>query len=541
MLTSKQVAEPTTIANKFVSETKDQSPPQKQTKSNDLKTFSKLGITDYGMAHFQLDDASPNCSVCETTFGFFTRRHHCRGCRLLVCDGCSQQSVRIGSKKKSTKVRMCERCVFVLKLPVEFKEEQQQKKESVETTTEVDDQEVEGLDNSTLEIVLPESTQLLIQNNTTPSTPPTPSQTTPESQLMLNNDLNAATTTNVTQQLRLPQTPNTLRRNKQQDEASHELVDALRQIELLEASLESRENFDHQEELHQAIARSEQHEQAFKTMQQEHATVLLDMQQEMNVLRRELQNKTESISTTTSSTTSIPPNTVVKDLLKKHSIELNSTKTSNLQVIEKLSKTYEKEMNALRQNGERQTMIIMDKHSALLEQLRVTTLELEQEKQIRTEIESKVENDIQKTQEKEKEKEIELQKVKQQQKEQEEKEHEKEKQHQQQLQLVQEEHILQVENIQQLHQETMIKLRADSKKEMLAYKTEADTKRIRDLEAGRYSKQKSEHRVYGNTVDFNFYDSFLLQTCFIVSLSRFVFYSKTPKTIFFFFNVYQYI
>ena len=495
MLTSKQVAEPTTIANKFVSETKDQSPPQKQTKSNDLKTFSKLGITDYGFKHFQLDDASPNCSVCETKFGFFTRRHHCRGCRLLVCDGCSQQSVRIGSKKKSTKVRMCERCVYVLKLPVEFKEEQQQKKESVKTTTEVDDQEVEELDNSTLEIVLPESTQLLIQNTTTPSTPPTPSQTTPESQLMLNNDLNAATTTttNVTQQIRLPQTPNTVRRNKQQDEASHELVDALRQIELLEASLESRENIDHQEELHQAIARSEQHEQAFKTIQQEHATVLLDMQQEMNVLRMELQNKTELIPTTTSSpTSSIPPNTVVKDLLKKHSNELNSTKTSNLQVIEKLSKTYEKEMNALRQNGERQTMIIMDKHSALLEQLRVTTLELEQEKQTRTEIESKVENDIQKTQEIEKEKEIELQKVQQQQKEQEEKEQEKEKQHQQQLQLVQEENILQVENIQQLHQETMIKLRADSKKEMLSYKTEADTKRIRDLEAGKYSKRKEQ-------------------------------------------------
>ena len=495
MLTSKQVAEPTTIANKFVSETKDQSPPQKQTKSNDLKTFSKLGITDYGFKHFQLDDASPDCSVCETKFGFFTRRHHCRGCRLLVCDGCSQQSVRIGSKKKSTKVRMCERCVFVLKLPVEFKEEQQQKKEAVETKTEVDDQEqeVEELDNSTLEIVLPESTQLLIQNTTTPSTPPTPSQTTPESQLMLNNDLNAATTTNVTQQIRLPQTPNTVRRNKQQDEASHELVDALRQIELLEASLESRENIDHQEELHQAIARSEQHEQAFKTMQQEHATVLLDMQQEMNVLRMELQNKTELIPTTTSSpTSSIPPNTVVKDLLKKHSNELNSTKTSNLQVIEKLSKTYEKEMNALRQNGERQTMIIMDKHSALLEQLRVTTLELEQEKQTRTEIESKVENDIQKTQEIEKEKEIELQKVQQQQKEQEEKEHEKEKQHQHQLQLVQEENILQVENIQQLHQETMIKLRADSKKEMLSYKTEADTKRIRDLEAGKYSERKEQ-------------------------------------------------
>ena len=87
---------------------------------------------------------------------------------------------------------------------------------------------------------------------------------------------------------------------------------------LIEAKKQNKKLIECPEELHQAIARSEQHEQAFKTMQQEHATVLLDMQQEMNVLRRELQNKTKSISTTTSSpTSSIPPNTVVKDLLKK--------------------------------------------------------------------------------------------------------------------------------------------------------------------------------------------------------------------------------
>jgi hypothetical protein len=34
------------------------------------------------------DDASPNCTLCSRAFTFTRRRHHCRRCGKLVCDGC---------------------------------------------------------------------------------------------------------------------------------------------------------------------------------------------------------------------------------------------------------------------------------------------------------------------------------------------------------------------------------------------------------------------------------------------------------------------
>ena len=81
--------------------------------------FSNVGIARYGMACFEPNKAALTCSLCPTEFGFFKRRHHCRACRRLVCDSCSDTKVRIGAKK-GTKVRLCDRCCHVLKLPVHY-------------------------------------------------------------------------------------------------------------------------------------------------------------------------------------------------------------------------------------------------------------------------------------------------------------------------------------------------------------------------------------------------------------------------------------
>ena len=38
---------------------------------------------------------SISCSICRASFGFFTRRHHCRACGALCCDACSRQRARL--------------------------------------------------------------------------------------------------------------------------------------------------------------------------------------------------------------------------------------------------------------------------------------------------------------------------------------------------------------------------------------------------------------------------------------------------------------
>ena len=38
---------------------------------------------------------SVSCSICQVSFGFFTRRHHCRACGALCCDACSRERVQL--------------------------------------------------------------------------------------------------------------------------------------------------------------------------------------------------------------------------------------------------------------------------------------------------------------------------------------------------------------------------------------------------------------------------------------------------------------
>ena len=50
-----------------------------------------------------------NCSVCNSKFGFFKRRHHCRQCGVLCCDPCSNIRDYV-SGYKDQKVRVCTLC-----------------------------------------------------------------------------------------------------------------------------------------------------------------------------------------------------------------------------------------------------------------------------------------------------------------------------------------------------------------------------------------------------------------------------------------------
>ena len=346
-------------------------------------SFDEDGISHYGVRLYQPDHSEKVCAVCQTEFSFFKRRHHCRGCRLLVCDGCSQQAVRIGSKKKSIKIRTCERCVYVLKLPVTFQDNKESTTEKPANTEEVASRSSGKASLTTTEY--PSS-----EIPSTPSTPPTPPQ--------------VASIPSVDEQgnkhdkhLLPPQTPNTVRRNRQQqqEEASHELVAALRQIELLQASLESRENVDQEEDLTDALRRCETYEVKCKELSaslerktKDHQTIVEQMKEEMDTLRNahevQLLPQQTQPPQQTQHTQQIP--NVAKDLMRQHSVEIAAINTTWETRVDAMKFSRARELEELRQRHEQNTMSIMDKHSSLLEQLRSATLHLSEEEKRRGEI-----------------------------------------------------------------------------------------------------------------------------------------------------------
>jgi len=48
-------------------------------------------ISKPSQATWQLDNSTKVCSGCGVTFTMFNRRHHCRACGKIFCDGCTQQ------------------------------------------------------------------------------------------------------------------------------------------------------------------------------------------------------------------------------------------------------------------------------------------------------------------------------------------------------------------------------------------------------------------------------------------------------------------
>lgn len=49
----------------------------------------RAGRGDSESEKYTRDDKLAACGICGSGFGFFSRRHHCRACRRLVCGDCS--------------------------------------------------------------------------------------------------------------------------------------------------------------------------------------------------------------------------------------------------------------------------------------------------------------------------------------------------------------------------------------------------------------------------------------------------------------------
>jgi len=56
------------------------------------------------------DKDAPRCFDCRTSFGLFTRRHHCRRCGGVFCDKCCSHSMPVPSRGYNTPVRVCNKC-----------------------------------------------------------------------------------------------------------------------------------------------------------------------------------------------------------------------------------------------------------------------------------------------------------------------------------------------------------------------------------------------------------------------------------------------
>lgn len=65
-----------------------------------------------GRPVWQANKESINCTKCERPFGVFYRRHHCRGCGMLVCDKCSEHRIELPETYGygPGKVRVCGPC-----------------------------------------------------------------------------------------------------------------------------------------------------------------------------------------------------------------------------------------------------------------------------------------------------------------------------------------------------------------------------------------------------------------------------------------------
>ena len=60
------------------------------------------------------DASTKKCSLCDTVFGFLTRRHHCRACGKIVCALCSSNSTPIPNYNLTSPQRCCDVCYALL-------------------------------------------------------------------------------------------------------------------------------------------------------------------------------------------------------------------------------------------------------------------------------------------------------------------------------------------------------------------------------------------------------------------------------------------
>eukprot|EP01062_Namystynia_karyoxenos_P068322 TRINITY_DN6277_c0_g2_i2.p1 TRINITY_DN6277_c0_g2~~TRINITY_DN6277_c0_g2_i2.p1 ORF type:complete len:1153 (+),score=242.30 TRINITY_DN6277_c0_g2_i2:67-3459(+) len=85
--------------------------PCLSTEGSDSSPCSSIcGVPEAG-ARWEPDKSRGQCAQCSEPFHLLRRRHHCRKCGLLVCDGCSRQRVKIPAKDRGEQVhRVCDTC-----------------------------------------------------------------------------------------------------------------------------------------------------------------------------------------------------------------------------------------------------------------------------------------------------------------------------------------------------------------------------------------------------------------------------------------------
>ena len=59
-----------------------------------------------------VDDDIDNCMVCNSEFGFFLRKHHCRSCGNIVCYSCSPDMAVIEEMAEMGEQRVCVQCYW---------------------------------------------------------------------------------------------------------------------------------------------------------------------------------------------------------------------------------------------------------------------------------------------------------------------------------------------------------------------------------------------------------------------------------------------
>ena len=69
--------------------------PQSVSRQINSLRHRESSFTDYRLPRWQPDSEATKCPICDTTFNFWYRKHHCRKCGRVVCASCSPHRITI--------------------------------------------------------------------------------------------------------------------------------------------------------------------------------------------------------------------------------------------------------------------------------------------------------------------------------------------------------------------------------------------------------------------------------------------------------------
>jgi chromosome segregation ATPase len=78
--------------------------------------FQHIGVKP----KWQADDNQSDCTICQTSFGWFTRRHHCRSCGFIFCNDCSLKRMPIAHMQNQEE-RCCDICAVKIRFDAAVK------------------------------------------------------------------------------------------------------------------------------------------------------------------------------------------------------------------------------------------------------------------------------------------------------------------------------------------------------------------------------------------------------------------------------------